>query len=85
MASVETEDEARLAVACGWRYFRVKRASDRPLPNEHTCPASAEGGHRTTCERCGLCNGTRKPRAPNVVINAHGGLFVMLSWNKERS
>jgi hypothetical protein len=76
MASVESLAEARAARALGWRTFRV-RTSDQPLGvSEVVCPASAEAGHRTTCEHCGLCNGvgaaSRPAPAIHVAIIAHG-------------
>jgi hypothetical protein len=73
VASVDTPDEARQAQAHGWRTFRVRKATDPMLPNEITCPASDEAGKRTTCQKCGLCNGSTGPddRRKNVVIINH--------------
>lgn len=74
VASVDTPDEARQAQAHGWRTFRVRQATDPILPNEITCPASAEFlGKKTTCQKCGLCNGSTGPddRRKNVVIINH--------------
>lgn len=72
MASVDTEPEARDARASGWRYFRVSPDA-RLLPGEMLCPASKEAGQKTTCDKCGLCNGARpNDRRKNVVILAHG-------------
>lgn len=75
MASVDSETEAREAWANGWRTFRVRAVSpdgtpDPLLPGEVICPASDEGRHRTTCERCGLCKGTRM-RARSIAIVNH--------------
>jgi hypothetical protein len=81
MASVDSEREAHEAATRGWRTFRVR--TDKALwtspvkPHEVICPASDEGGHRTTCQRCGLCKGNAN-MAKSVVIMAHGqraGLF----------
>jgi hypothetical protein len=58
MASVESERDAQEAQRRGWRTFRIRRADDPLMDNEIACPASAERGHKTTCERCGLCRGT---------------------------
>jgi len=74
VASVDTPDEARQAQSAGWRTFRVRQATDPILPNEITCPASAEFlGKKTTCQKCGLCNGSTGPddRRKNVVIINH--------------
>lgn len=38
---------------------------------EFMCPASDEGGYRTTCEACQLCRGTCSP-ARSVAIYPHG-------------
>lgn len=76
MASCETEAQAKLATAQGWRVFltRPKPATGLPLPAGFiTCPASNEAGNRTTCARCGLCNGSRgaSDRRKSISINLH--------------
>jgi hypothetical protein len=75
MASVDSVSEANQARADGWRYFRVKGRHDPVLPGETVCPASVESGHRSTCDRCLLCDGTRDvpggDKRSNIVINAH--------------
>lgn len=73
MASVDTEAECNEARADGWRTFRV-RQTERLLPGEVVCPASAEAGHRTTCQRCRLCSGNAFGQGPakTVAIYAHG-------------
>jgi len=74
MASVDSESEAQEAVRMGWRYFRVREHGARLLPGEINCPASDECGHKTTCERCGLCNGVRFTADPrkSITIQVHG-------------
>ena len=71
MASVDSEAEAIEAQAMGWRTFRVDH-SENPTgnANEVQCPASKEGGHRTTCANCLLCAGADKV-AKSVVIIEH--------------
>lgn len=78
MASVGSEEEALEAQALGWRTFRVRTPVDALLDNEIICPASEEGGHKTQCESCGLCNGmtakdqtARAPRKSITIID-HG-------------
>lgn len=72
MASVETLEDAAAAAAAGWRPFRI-RLEDEPLePGEVGCPASAEAGHRTTCVRCGLCDGAQRAGGPAIAIVLHG-------------
>ena len=70
MASVDTPTEPREAALRGWRTFRVGAA---PTDGEIACPASKEQGHRTTCNRCGLCNGAASPddRRKHITIRAH--------------
>ena len=71
MASVESESEYREAKAQGWRTFRVRRADAPLLASECICPASDEGGHKTTCADCVLCQGSAR-KAKDIVIMAHG-------------
>lgn len=73
LASVDTPAEYAQAHAAGWRTFRVQLPGEMLHPREITCPASAEAGHRTSCARCGLCDGARvdDPRA-SIAILAHG-------------
>lgn len=59
MASVHTGEERAQAKAAGFRTFRT--ADDGPLPGEIICPATEEGGNKTTCAQCGLCNGSTGP------------------------
>jgi hypothetical protein len=69
MASVDTLTEQREAARRGWRTFRVGAA---PTDGEIACPAAKESGRRTTCNRCGLCNGsTENDRRKHITINAH--------------
>ena len=71
MASVDTLAEQMEAAMAGWRTFRVADAGDTAKrADEISCPASAEAGERTTCDKCRLCAGTSK-RAKSVVIQKH--------------
>jgi hypothetical protein len=69
MASADTVDQAALANLHGMRVFRVSTGVDKQ-PHEVTCPASAEGGRKATCQTCMLCGGTSK-LARDVVIADH--------------
>jgi len=73
MASCDNPREWDEAKSLGWRTFRVRSENGALLPREIICPASPEGGKRSTCERCRLCSGTRAndPRK-DVVIIVHG-------------
>lgn len=69
MASADSIDDAALANLHGMRVFRVSVGFDQQ-PAEAVCPASAEAGRRTTCEKCLLCAGTSNT-ARDIVIADH--------------
>jgi hypothetical protein len=74
MASVDSPAEHAEAQAQGWRTFRVRSsATDAMIPGEVVCPASAEGGNRTQCDRCRLCSGAsdRRGLCSGIAIIAH--------------
>ncbi len=80
MASVDSLDQAREAQAKGWRTFRIGSNGEEPIRGEIRCPASAEAGHRTTCNRCGLCCGGNT--GPNVLISVHGSPTTLASYRR---
>lgn len=63
-ASVETEEDARLATQMGWNYYRVLLPNEALLKGEHMCPSDS-GKH---CCDCRLCNG----HTSNMCIEVHG-------------
>lgn len=72
MASVDTENEFEAARALGWRTFRV-RLTSALMPGEIVCPASQEGGHKTTCIDCRICSGhAGANNRKSVAIYSHG-------------
>ena len=83
MASCDAGFEVHHAENKGWRVFYVKSAGD-PTALETgsmlesrklvACPASKEAGRKSTCDRCGLCNGARSEddRRASIVILPHG-------------
>jgi hypothetical protein len=71
MASVETATDKLIANAKGWRTFRVIGSMAELQKDEIICPATEEGGKRTTCAKCRLCNGAR-PGVKNIAVLAHG-------------
>ena len=73
MASVDTAEEMAAAHALGWRTFRV-RTADEPVFKglESACPASAEAGYKTTCDKCSACGGLEAKARVSMVIIAHG-------------
>lgn len=73
MASVDSPAEAFEARSLGWRSYRIRLPDEPLLPTESVCPASEEAGHRTTCERCGQCDGARlHDIRQNYAVIAHG-------------
>jgi hypothetical protein len=76
MASVDNESEKLEANLLGFRTFRVRHHGAAAQTDEAPCPASKEMNYRTTCDKCGLCNGTQgkanKALRRNVTIIAHG-------------
>jgi len=83
MASCDSEADHIQAVAMGWRTFRVRGKHQPVLKGEISCPASDEMGHRTSCAKCKLCDGSKGPgdARKNIVIVVHGsgaGSFVPL-------
>ena len=78
MASVDTIEEREEAKKAGWRTFRVAEkftGEDVVLPGEILCPASAEAGKRTTCDKCGLCAGLSR-KAKDIMIPVHGSKAI---------
>ena len=69
MASADTIEQAALANLMGMRVFRVSVGVDKQ-PGETICPASAEGGKKSTCAKCTLCAGT-SIQARDIVIADH--------------
>ena len=69
MASADSIEEAAQANLYGMRVFRVSVGVEKQA-SETTCPASAEGGRKATCDACMLCGGTSKT-ARDVVIADH--------------
>lgn len=75
MASVHSATERTAAKAKGYRTFRISADVQDVQDGEILCPASKEAGQRTTCAKCGLCNGSTgiDDKRKDVVIVAHGG------------
>jgi len=68
MASTEKPFDTAVARAHGWRTARV--GTTTTLGFEIVCPATEEGGRKTTCDKCQLCNGAGQ--AKNILFPAHG-------------
>jgi hypothetical protein len=74
MASTHSEQENVMVWSAGWRTFRTVASVDDVMPEEIICPASAEGGNKSNCAKCGLCNGKKGPSDTrrNIAIVVHG-------------
>jgi hypothetical protein len=74
MASCDSELDVH-ALLCWYpeaRWFRVRAPGQALLlPGEVQCPATPEGGNRSSCDRCGLCAGS-SVLAKSVSLDAHG-------------
>jgi len=72
MASIHTPGQRKAAKARGYRTFRVLRNVRKLQEGEILCPASKEAGAKTTCAKCGLCNGARPDdKRKDIAIVAH--------------
>jgi hypothetical protein len=80
MASCDSPSDVVAAQADGWRTFRVSAyGNDTTLPGEISCPASAEAGKRTTCNKCRLCDGARPDDTrKSIVIQDHSKIKTRL-------
>lgn len=80
MASCDSPSDVIAAQADGWRTFRVSAYGDNSkLTGEISCPASAEAGKRTTCNKCRLCDGARPDDTrKSIVIQDHSKIKTRL-------
>ncbi len=86
MASCDTLEDRREARDRGWRTFRTRLEIEGLEAGEIACPASAEGGHRSTCAECGLCDGSRgeSDRRRDIAIVAHGTTGKVRGYGRMR-
>lgn len=90
MASVDTIerflDEYYKARSMGWRTFRLREDLEKNplLPGEFICPASKEGGKKTTCEKCGSCAGLSVKTKKTPVIMLHADAPELGCWRLKR-
>lgn len=68
MASTHSEDEEKQANQIGWRSFVTVSSSTTSFVN---CPASKEGGNKTSCDKCGLCSGRKGKGEKSIFILEH--------------
>jgi hypothetical protein len=74
MASADSPAERDLAVAMGWRTFRVRTAAQPIQAGEISCPASDEAGNRRQCIDCLACDGADRTAKASVAIIVHGAM-----------
>jgi hypothetical protein len=81
MASADNAADAADAAALGFRSFVLTPSAETRRSGHMICPASAESGHRLTCEECRACSGAGpgKPTA-HVQIAAHGSQHSTLRY-----
>jgi hypothetical protein len=73
MASCDSEQDRVHAKVLGFRTFRVAPAIGYETGNrEILCPASAEAGKKTTCDKCLACGGHSSKAKVDVMIPVHG-------------
>jgi hypothetical protein len=72
MASCDGPGDAEAAEAFGYRVFSVTAEAEPRAPGFLVCPASAEAGHKLSCDKCGACGGTSSKARAHVQIAAHG-------------
>jgi len=68
MASCDSKEDKQLAIANGWRTFRMTHDLDDIDDDEVICPNYT---HKVQCENCVLCSGN-KVQGKNVVAPVHG-------------
>lgn len=68
MASTHNPVMELMAQGKGYRSFI---ATEKPLDQFTNCPASKEGGYKSTCSKCGLCSGTEGKGSKSIFILTH--------------
>ena len=68
MASTHTNSEERRARDRGYRSFM---AVNDAIEGTINCPASKEGGYKSTCSKCSLCSGTEGKGSKSIYILNH--------------
>lgn len=87
MASVDTPEERTDAAQMGWRTFRTRLPHEALAHHEIACPATPEGGEKTTCVECVLCDGVqyREDTRRDVAVVVHGWSNVVGSYRHTRT
>ena len=81
MASADSQSDRAAAKLLGFRVFRVRGESEPLKRGEIACPASAEAGHKTTCDACKLCMGATSKSRRDIAIVIHGAVAKSVKRN----
>ena len=71
MTSADSLHDARIAWQNKRRTFRIIHVATEKQSNEIICPATPEGGNKSDCNSCGLCEGAHAT-APSIAVIKHG-------------
>lgn len=71
MTSADSLHDARIAWQNKRRTFRIIHVATEKQDNEIICPATPDGGNKSDCSKCGLCQGAHVT-APSIAVVAHG-------------
>jgi len=82
MASTESVESYRAARKLGWRSFRIRASGEPTLPGERVCPASAEAGFLTQCDRCMACHGAKTKGRADLSVLVHGRNGTPVSFTR---
>lgn len=83
MVSADTAE----AVGKGVRTFRVLAPNESLQAGEIFCPATPEGGDKSSCDRCGLCSGTKQAqdKRASIAVYVHGTSASLSGFAKTRA
>ena len=90
MASVHSSTARAQAKSNGYRTFRIISDVSEIETGEILCPASKEAGARTTCEKCGLCNGSKAVISEREFIDGDFpthlkiGTDIFVDWKRDK-
>jgi len=82
MASTESVASYKAAKKLGWRSFRIRASGEDTLPGEKVCPASAEGGFLTQCDKCMACHGAKSTGRADLSVLVHGRNGTPVSFTR---
>lgn len=85
MASVETEEDCRLAESLGWRWYMV--TTKESIPGAVLCPhQNTKLDRLVLCNTCWACNGAQRDvsarQRANIIASPTGHNHAAARWNK---